>query len=48
MLDISIKKYKQILWDKIKDILDIAGYNVVAIEQDLLYENNEGKMVLLS
>jgi hypothetical protein len=24
--DISITKYKEILWDKIKDMLDIAGY----------------------
>jgi hypothetical protein len=43
--DISIKKYKQILWEKIKDMLDIAAYNVAAIEQDLLYEKNEGKMM---
>jgi hypothetical protein len=37
--DLSIKKYKEILWDKIKDMLEIAGYNVVKIKQDLFYES---------
>ena len=37
--DLSVKKYKQILWDKIEDILEIAGYNIVKVKQDLLYEN---------
>jgi DNA polymerase elongation subunit (family B) len=36
--DLSIKKYKQILWDKIEDMLEIAGYNVTKMKQDLLYE----------
>jgi DNA polymerase elongation subunit (family B) len=25
--DLSVRKYKQILWDKIEDILEIGGYN---------------------
>ena len=29
-----------ILWNKIKDMLEIAGYNVAKIKQDLLYEND--------
>jgi hypothetical protein len=37
--DISIKKYKQILWDKIEDMLEIADYNVAKINEDLLDEN---------
>jgi hypothetical protein len=37
--DLSIKKYKQILWDKIEDMLKIAGYNDAKIKQDLLYES---------
>ena len=37
--DISIKKYKQILWDKVKDMLEITDYNIAKIKQDLLYEN---------
>jgi DNA polymerase elongation subunit (family B) len=39
--DISIKKYKQILWDKVKDLVEIAGYNIVYIEHDILYESKE-------
>jgi len=36
--DLSIKKYKHILWNKIEDMLEIAGYEVGKIKQDLLYE----------
>jgi hypothetical protein len=36
--DLSIKKYKQILWNKIEDMLEITGYEVGKIKQDLLYE----------
>jgi hypothetical protein len=36
--DLSIKKYKQILWNKIEDMLEIVGYEVGKIKQDLLYE----------
>jgi DNA polymerase elongation subunit (family B) len=36
--DLSIKKYKQILWNKIEDMLEIAGYEVGKIKQDLLHE----------
>jgi len=36
--DLSIKKYKQILWNKIEDMLEIAGYEVGKIKQHLLYE----------
>jgi hypothetical protein len=39
--DLSIKKYKQILWDKIENILQIAGYNIAKTKQDLLYESEE-------
>ena len=38
--DLSVRKYKQIFWDKIEDLLEIADYNVVEIKQDLLYEND--------
>jgi hypothetical protein len=37
--DLSIKKYKQILWDKIEDILEIARCNVNDIKSKLIYEN---------
>ena len=34
--DISIKKYKEILWDKIKDMLQIAGYEVDKIKLEII------------
>ncbi len=37
--DLSIKKYKHILWDKIKNLLDSAGYNVDKLESELIYES---------
>jgi hypothetical protein len=37
--DLSVSKYKGILWDKIQDMLEIAGYNVTKIRLDLLYES---------
>ena len=45
--DLSVKKYKQILWDKIEDMLEIAGYNIAKIKQDLLYES-ESDMIITS
>ena len=39
--ELSIKKYKQILWDKIENILQITGYNIAKTKQDLLYESEE-------
>jgi hypothetical protein len=38
--DLSVKKYKQIIWDKIEDLLEIAGYNVAKIKQALLYQRD--------
>ena len=38
--DLSIRKYKQTLWDKIEDMLKIAGYNVAKIKHNLLYESD--------
>jgi hypothetical protein len=43
--DLSVKKYKQILWDKIEDMLEITGYNIAKIKQDLLYED---KSIMIS
>ena len=34
--DISIKKYKIKLWRAVEDILEIAGFQVVTIEQELI------------
>jgi hypothetical protein len=45
--DLSVSKYKQILWDKIEDMLEIAGYKFDEIKQDLLYES-ESVMTITS
>jgi hypothetical protein len=37
--DLSVIKYKQILWAKIEDILEVAGYNISKIKQGLLCES---------
>ncbi len=34
-----------ILWNKIKDMLEIAGYNVAKIKQDLLYESHSDMII---
>jgi DNA polymerase, archaea type len=34
--DISVKKYKEILWNKTKDMLEIAGYEVDKIKLELI------------
>jgi DNA polymerase elongation subunit (family B) len=37
--DISISKYKAMLWKAVKDILEIAGHDVVTIEKELILSN---------
>jgi hypothetical protein len=41
--DISIKKYKAMLWKAVKDILEIAGYNIASIEQELIVGSKDGR-----
>jgi DNA polymerase family B len=38
--DLSVRKYKEILWDKIQDMLEIASYDIKAIEQELIIDEN--------
>jgi hypothetical protein len=38
--DISIRKYKIILWKTIKDVLEIAGYDIQTIERELIFNNS--------
>jgi hypothetical protein len=45
-LRISVLGNKEILWDKIEDILEIAGYSVAKIKQDLLYERESGIIII--
>jgi DNA polymerase elongation subunit (family B) len=34
--DISVRKYKIMLWKAVKDILEIAGYDIASMEQELI------------
>jgi len=34
--DISFKKYRVMLWKTVKDLLDIAGYDIKTIEHELM------------
>lgn len=38
-------KYKEILWQKIKDMLEIAGYTTEKIKLDLLYKSESMAMI---
>jgi hypothetical protein len=38
--DISIKKYKVMLWKAVKDILQIAGYDIATIERELVLNDS--------
>lgn len=42
--DISIRKYKIMLWKAVKGILQIAGYKIAAIEQELILNNKDDHM----
>jgi hypothetical protein len=46
--DISIKKYKIMLWKTIKDILEIAGYDIAAVEQELFEPDTISHMAMPS
>lgn len=40
-IEISIKKYKEILWNKIKEILEGANYNIEELERELLIKERK-------
>ena len=42
--DISVRKYKIMLWKAVKDILQIAGYDIVSIEQELILNSKSGQI----
>src|SRR5215831_19373918 len=46
--DISIKKYKIMLWKAIKDILEIAGYDIATVERELFESDTIGHMAMPS
>jgi DNA polymerase elongation subunit (family B) len=39
--DISIRKYKIMLWKTIKDVLEITGYDIETIEQELILNTHD-------
>jgi DNA polymerase elongation subunit (family B) len=46
--DISIKRYKIMLWKATKDILEIAGYDIAALELELFEPNTISHMAVPS
>ncbi len=36
---ISIRKYKTMLWNSVKDLLEVAGYDITAIERKFVVNN---------
>jgi hypothetical protein len=45
--EISIRKYKTMIWKAVKDILEIAGYDIAEIELEL-FQSNIGHMAMPS
>ena len=43
--DLSIKKYKEILWNKMEDVLQTTGYDIEKIKSDLLYKSESIAMI---
>jgi DNA polymerase I len=42
--DVSIKKYKVMLWKTVKDILEVSGYDIAAIERELILNDMDMDM----
>jgi DNA polymerase elongation subunit (family B) len=42
--DISVRKYKLMLWKTVKEILEIAGFDISSVEQDLGFCSKEVRM----
>jgi DNA polymerase elongation subunit (family B) len=40
--DISIRRYKIMVWKAVKDILEIAGYDIAVIEQEFILNSKDG------
>lgn len=43
--DISIRKYKVMLWKTVRDILEIAGYDISLLENELVFDHNKGDKI---
>jgi DNA polymerase, archaea type len=42
--EISVRKYKIMLWKTVRDILEISGYDIATIEQELILNNKDDHM----
>ena len=42
--DISIRKYKIMLWKAVKDVIEIAGHDIAATEQELISNHKDDHM----
>jgi hypothetical protein len=38
--DVSVRKYKVMLWKTVKNILEISGYDIQTIERELVFNNS--------
>jgi DNA polymerase I len=43
--DISVRKYKLMLWKTVKEILEIAGYGISSLENELIFVHNKGDKI---
>jgi DNA polymerase, archaea type len=39
--DISVRKYKLMLWKTVRDILEIDGYDISSLENELVFDHNK-------
>ena len=40
--DISVRKYKLMLWKTVREILKIAGYDISSLENELVFDHSKG------
>ena len=43
--DISTKKYKLMLWKTVAEILEIAGYDISSLENELVFDHSKGDKI---
>lgn len=43
--DISVRKYKLMLWKTVKEILGIAGYEISSLENELVFDHSKGDKI---
>lgn len=43
--DISVRKYKLMLWKTVKEVLEIAGYDISSLENELVFDHSKGDKI---